>query len=386
MQNDLFSPVLITVLTSNILIALVSLFLRHTKLMHKAGYAVLSFAVCLILLRLLFPVELPFSHNLLLPETLSCVIVNLRCRSILLYNTNIMISPWDIFKWIWLIGTIIGFARYIHSYRTVRTQIVLYGNFLTGQEPYYSALEQICRQEKRKNRFQIVEWAGVNTPSLFGILRPCILIPPSCHLTSGYLHIVLRHEAAHHFHHDLLLKTCVKIITLLYWWNPFCRILNRQADLLLDLRIDHKLSSENFEARHEYLGCLLHIADLSLSENTSLKDQTVSISRNSALITARFASLAYGPQKFIPIMAILLAACSGIFIFSYLYIFEAEYYSPEVLETTDSPSDIGYAIYTNEGEYEIYYYGVYIETVDSLNYYTDDFKVYNEKGELLNEN
>lgn len=354
--------------------------------MLKAGYTVLNFVVCLILLRLLFPVELPFSHNLLLPETLSCVVSNLRCRSIVLFNTNIMVSLWDIFKGTWLVGTFIGLARYIHSYQTVRAQIALYGDFLTRQEPFCSVLEQICRQEKHKNCFQIVAWAGVNTPSLFGIFRPHILLPPSCQLTPRHLHIVLRHETAHHFHHDLLLKTCVKIITLLYWWNPFCRILNRQTDLLLDLRIDHKLSSESLKARHDYLDCLLQMAVLSLSDNTTLKDETVAISRDNALITARFAPLAYGPQKFIPVTAMLLAACSGIFILSYMFIFEAWYLPPDILETSDLPADIGYAIYNSEGKYEVYYYGVYIETVGSLDYYTDDFKIYNEKGELLNEN
>lgn len=251
MLENLFSPLLMTVLTSSTLIAITALCFSHTKIMIQIGYRLLIFVVALITLRFLFPIELPFSYNIVLPEALSYIIVHIR-KSYFTWK-NIKISPWSVFIFVWFTIAVVLIIRYLASYHHTKNQLKLQGKFLTKKEPYFSIVNKICQEQNRKNPFQVIECADIQTPCLFGIFQPYIILPENFHFSNRNLYIILRHEAAHHFHHDLLIKASMKLITLIYWWNPICWILNRQTDVLLDMRIDERLSSESNLAKKSIL-------------------------------------------------------------------------------------------------------------------------------------
>lgn len=333
MLKSMFSPVFMTILASKILIVITALCFKYTRLMLQVGYKVLGFVITLIIVRFIFPVELSIAQNIFLPQSLSFIISRVR-RTCLVWR-RISISPWMIFCWVWLAVAMILIIRYLRCYCRCKMQMKRLGIFLTEEAPACEMLNRICLEQGKKNCFQVVEYAGVTTPCLFGIMRPYILLPKAYQLSEADLYIVLRHETAHHFHRDLLLKVALKMITLVYWWNPICWLLNNQTDVLLDMRIDEKLTSKGNTMKREYLNCLLRIADASVDAETETSSTfVISMCRDSSLIKKRFVMMTEKRGKSHLAVVLALFVAVGIFCFSYSYTFEARYLSPEMEQYT----------------------------------------------------
>lgn len=85
-----------------------------------------------------------------------------------------------------------------------------------------------------------------------------------------------------------------------------------------------------------------------------------------------------------PINMIVLAITMALYLFSYLFIFEARYIVPEdnIFNATD-PSI--YAIITENDTYEIYYGGVLLEAADTLENYHKDTPIYNSIDDVPEE-
>ncbi len=73
----------------------------------------------------------------------------------------------------------------------------------------------------------------------------------------------------------------------------------------------------------------------------------------------------------------LLLALILLFLLSYVYIFEAS--SPPTVDIEDSvepTAENSYFIKNEDGLYDFYLNGTYIETTDSLQYYPDDIPIH----------
>lgn len=96
----------------------------------------------------------------------------------------------------------------------------------------------------------------------------------------------------------------------------------------------------------------------------------------------------FAAYKKVSVKIILTLLITGIYLASYVVIFEAYYHSPQLYEEPFivPDKDNTYFIKIDEHHYEVYLYGIYVETVDSLDSYSDKIKIYNKEGELINEN
>ena len=95
----------------------------------------------------------------------------------------------------------------------------------------------------------------------------------------------------------------------------------------------------------------------------------------------------YTISKKIFINIILIAIVAGIYVSSYLFVLEADYCPPQIRENVFVPnSENTYFIENNSSNYEVYINGFYIETIDSLDSYPNGIKIYNKKGDFINEN
>lgn len=375
-----FSTVYMTVLISNLFLILMILCFRNTKLLINAGYQLLAFFVMFISLRFLLPIEFPFATTLLLPKWLSRVISQIRHP---LFNLgNFEVSIWSFLLVIWGVGIIFHLTKYIRLTRRIRHQIFSNALEITSTEPYASVLQRICNRYNRKNSFRVLEVTGINTPMLYGIRQPFILIPDNLTLSEDDLYYTLVHETSHHFHHDLLLKRIVKLITILYWWNPLCHLLNHQVNMVLEMRIDHKAASSNKATILAYLNCLLHLAEQGSTQHRQMGLSTMHLlPEHQDALTIRFQMLTH-QKKRLALTLTFLVLFIATFISSYLVIFEAYYASPEVLETTIGQTvDNTYAVQKADGTYDIYFNNFFIENTDSLEYYISDIPIYPE-GEI----
>lgn len=381
------STVGMAVITSNILLILVTVLFQNQKLMINTGYKLLALFIGLTVLRFLLPFELPFTSTVLLTEFESVSQIIASLRHYIFSFGSVELSIWRIFELIWLTGFLINLLHYIQLHRKAR-YFILANSLEAGEnEPFHSLLERICRERGRKNPFRVLIVSGINTPMIYGIFAPRILIPENLELTEEEWYYVLSHEASHHFRHDLFIKTLAKIITMIYWWNPAGYVLNKQIDVVLEMRVDNIVAAFNRETIIKYLHCLTELGERATEENVLPKAVTLSLltKENSSLIQ-RYHMLISAIQKKSHVVKVLsFILIFGIYAASHLFIFEADYTPPKVAEESVAQSeDNTYAILKSDGTYDIYFEGYLIETTDSLEYFSSDIPIYTEK-EFTNE-
>lgn len=265
MLNYSFTTVLMAVLTSNLIIVLTALCFRHKNILLSVGYKPLIAFLFLAVLRLAFPFELPVARNIYFPDILSVPLTYFLYPFAYLFG--IPISMWVIFQCVWLLGIIYRLRIYVCEHIRLLSQLNRYSTDISEQEPYATLLAQICGG--RQNPFQVLKVHGISTPSIFGVIKPRILIPFDIQLSDTDLYYSLCHETSHYFHRDLWIQCSVRILTILYWWNPACQLLKKQVDMLLEMRVDGTLVKKDPDTAKAYLGTLVHVAEESVRLQTT---------------------------------------------------------------------------------------------------------------------
>lgn len=384
MLNFGFSSVLISMISCNILIVFLAIIFRHQSLMLRTGYKLLSFFSILIAIRLFFPFELPISTNILLPELISRGIMFLCHSRFDVFGRRF--SIWNIMEIIWIVGFLYVFFRYIRISYLFYRFIQNYGRDITREEPYHTLLEKTCSKKKMIKNIHIIRIPAVETPRVCRFISYYILIPDSLKLSDTELYFILRHEISHIFHHDLSIKSLIELICLIYWWNPFCYLLKKKADLLCELRVDKAVVLSDPSTKVTYLKCLLEVASQAVENDPMQNYPGISFSSDSkSLLSRRFDLLIKDDSvKQKKYMRFLLVPICIVYCFSYLYIFEAHYAPPEIIESmTIVSSENTYMVLNPDGTYTVYYQEGVSEIVDSLDYYPKDCKIYLSQEEAI---
>lgn len=392
MLNFSFSTVLMTLLTSNILATVISLLFLHGKTMARVGYQVLTLIVVLTVIRLLFPFELPFSTNIYMHRFLSRAVASFREHWIIFFS--ISLSLWNIFELIWVGGILVHIVRYLHDRRHIQDHIQKYGKDKTNDPGYQAVLNDLCRQHGRENRFRVIELSGLKIPMISGHRNPCIVLPDHLLLTSGQRYYVLTHEAMHYFHHDFLIKGILRLLSIFYWWNPACALLHRQTNTLLEMNIDKKITQNAPDVTVQYTECLLYIQKMSLTDAPQPprfieRDGCFFAPSKETELKRRITMLLHASHIWQKISSgiIITLSAAGIYLLSYCFILEASYLPPEISQNYTVPTvENTYAIKIDSSTYEVYINGSYFVTDTSLVYYPNGIKIYNQKGDLIDEN
>lgn len=79
--------------------------------------------------------------------------------------------------------------------------------------------------------------AGVDSPMMVGLFRPCLLLPGEDY-GERELGFVLRHELCHCRRHDLWYKLVLLAANAVHWFNPLVYLLAREAEADLELTCD----------------------------------------------------------------------------------------------------------------------------------------------------
>jgi len=383
------STVTLAVVVTNLFLVITTLCLTNKKLLVRAGYRMIALLLSFSALRLLLPFEFPFTKTIYLSQTISPILSLIRKRYIPI--TSLKLSVWNLFETVWLLGFLFCIIRYIIRYHKTRQQIVLYGKDLTKAEPYRKIIDKICTIQKRKNTFQIIELPFIDSPVIFGILRPRILLPEHFDLATKDLFFILSHEASHHFHHDLLVKFLSQILIFAYWWNPFGILLNKQTDVILEMRIDDVLTQADVSKTIDYMKCLITVAEQAsdyrpFSSSACLGFCNVKRNTRSDLLK-RFELMNHNQQKSaLGLNCALFSISLVLYLLSYCFLWEpstapsnAFFLENEAVEDMNfivPGAGESYFIENSDGTYDFYMMGSYIETVDSLEYYEDSIPVY----------
>ncbi len=366
-----FSTVLMTILASNLLIILITFCFRKEKLMLSIGYKLLAVFLILTLIRFLFPFELPFTKSLYLPEFISIFIFYFRYSFI--KRGTLKISLWLIFECVWLIGSLVCLYRHNKSRSRTARYIAVSGRDVTMLEPVKTLLTNICGN--KKNPFRVIIIPDLDSPKIFGILSPRILVPDYLDLNSEEFRFVLQHESYHYYHHDLLIKEAVNLLCILYWWNPVCRIFKEQVGLILEMHVDDSLVNSDSTVAKAYMSSLIHILETASGRKNSIPlGLTVAMTcTGEEELVRRFQMLCHKRDKTrIPIFILLLMMVISIYICSYGIILEANYCAQIENDDILFDSYTGFhAVLKKDGTYDLYLNDIFTENLENLDYYPD---------------
>lgn len=368
----------ITTLLASFLLFLIAYFLFvRSKRILTIGYHTLTVVCVLSVLRLLFPFEFSFGSNLHLNKMATHIVVIFRRKHMLL--STITFSLFDIGILVWMLGIIIGLYKYIKTYKRDHFLIHSLGVNVSNNDRYSKLLTCACQYYHLNRSFDIYEIDELSSPMIFSIRKPTILLPDQNQYTDQELIFIFRHEVGHFYYHHLLYHFGVELFSIVYWWNPLNKYIKKQIDTLLEMSIDHSFSSSADETI-AYLNCLLKVKKQSAQQQLFPKLNS-SLSMNNlqeSMLEKRFQLLTHSQkrQHFLSVFVVVISV--SIYLFSYYFTLRgvstpSEAKNNEIFTLTNENS---YGISNGDGTYDLYLYGEYIETVDSLMGY-DYVPIYN---------
>ncbi len=368
----------ITTLLASFLLFLIAYFLFvRSKRILTIGYHTLTVVCVLSVLRLLFPFEFSFGSNLHLNKMATHIVVIFRRKHMLL--STITFSLFDIGILVRMLGIIIGLYKYIKTYKRDHFLIHSLGVNVSNNDRYSKLLTCACQYYHLNRSFDIYEIDELSSPMIFSIRKPTILLPAQNQYTDQELIFIFRHEVGHFYYHHLLYHFGVELFSIVYWWNPLNKYIKKQIDTLLEMSIDHSFSSSADETI-AYLNCLLKVKKQSAQQQLFPKLNS-SLSMNNlqeSMLEKRFQLLTHSQkrQHFLSVFVVVISV--SIYLFSYYFTLRgvstpSEAKNNEIFTLTNENS---YGISNGDGTYDLYLYGEYIETVDSLMGY-DYVPIYN---------
>lgn len=381
-MNFSFASVLMTLIVSNLLLVVLSLLFCNENVLVRIGFRLTAIFCIITLIRFLFPFELPFTKTVIFPPVTSSAL------SVLRHRHNIFpwlrLSFWDLFCMVWLAESIRRLAVLFYSHWKVKMLVRINSKDITKQEPYASILNKLCTDRQRR-RIRLRTTKFVNVPMVMGLRNAVVLLPANIDSSDEEVMYALRHEVYHYVHHDLWLKFAVNCLVAAYWWNPCTHILRKQIGILLEMRVDDSIVSEGEASTIGYVSSMVHYMEGDQKrDDISAQYLGLALKKKSNLSRRIHMMQIKGQKRDYMLSVVMLLIVFGIYIGSYLFIFENSSYRQTIREsdTYTVPSDNDcFAIKNSDSTYTIYFpsWG-YNETADSLDHYPK-IKVYSNKEE-----
>ena len=232
-------------------------------------------------------------------------------------------------------------------------------------------MAEICG--KRRNPIWVVQAPYYGAPMQYGTFWPYIVIPDTMDFSEEEIYCILRHETAHYYRHDALLKDAVGFIRAIYWWNPLCSHLVSKTDLLLEMRVDEKLIKGDEAAREAYCRTLDRINEEIRVKKESVpgSDAAISVANvKSEDLEYRQSMMRREKKRKGLLFYFLAASVLAAYICSYCFTLEAYITMPwHVKALQVDQEEHLYAVPREDGTYDIYWDDRYTENVDTLEWY-----------------
>ena len=340
-MNLSVSSLIITLIVTTLLI----LFL-HFLLTIKKNYAFfrtdfLTVLVITILLRLLFPVEFPFTITIRSDEVMTTI------RDGLMHPFVYAFTVFDFLFMVWVIGSLIQGIRLLYRMHRIHT---LSTHLNRSAELYHISDFQVsCDQED----YPVYISEDIQLPMVLGFQKAIYL--PKNSYNPEEIHFILLHEVEHIRHHDIFIKQLVNILAVIYWWFPPVYLLQKQIDLYLDMRVDTLLTrSMTLDQYTAYMETILAIQKRQVrTMPTKVQSQfSCYLSHSEKSLAFRIHYLMEGIFKKRTNRMLLLFAFLLPFL-SNAVIMEPDYINSPTIQGTFSEDDFndGYIIHHKDGTY-----------------------------------
>jgi TonB family protein len=160
---------------------------------------------------------------------------------------------------IWLAGFILLLGRLIYGAASlkrfkkslVRIQDVRLDNILRLAQKtfHFKSLPEVYASRSAKS------------PVVMGITKPLVVLPQKVYrkLNAREIKSILFHELSHIYHRDQVTGVLQRIVTALYWWNPFVHTMSTDfSKAREEISDNHAIMGNN---SREYAECLVNLAE-----------------------------------------------------------------------------------------------------------------------------
>jgi len=320
----------------------------------------------LIIIKFILHFEFFFTKTIPIKRILPSIYIFIYKTSFSILNRNIYII--DILLFIWISGFFLKLLKAFFSYIKFYNKIKTYEK--VTDKKILNILNDINSGYKNKINFQIIYSDKIESPFIFNVRTPTIIIPHMA-LSEENWSYILKHEIAHFYHKDLYIKLFIELLTMIYWWNPFIYLLKSQFVNLLEINIDLYITKTlNNDQKLNYLECLLQITQICNKSknintiNTFYSTKTITLSQRITIILEYIR----GINPLLQTITLTLSAIITFFICSFCFIFEPYDIPKEDQNNTFEIIDYSayYLIDNHNGTYDIFYNSEYIATVNQI--------------------
>lgn len=195
--------ILLMSVSGTIMYLLLSIFGKKTK-HHIWHYAMLITSLIMLLVPIQKILETPKLFEVTVPKTLNISNINT-----VQYAVQASVSAADIITAVWIVGIVVFSVRIICKY--IKTMLTI--RQIT-EECYNSkildAYFNVCKKLSIRRNIMLRSSKYLNSPLLFGIFKPTVIIPEKAFLESE-LEMILTHELIHYKHRDLWIALVASI-------------------------------------------------------------------------------------------------------------------------------------------------------------------------------
>ncbi len=222
------------------------------------------------------------------------------------------ISPQPKFDWRhlalgwWMLGTVLFIGQLVIS--TIRFSRRI-NRSSREPDPATRAIVEAACKEAEAPALPLFITDLVTTPSLFGVVRPRLLLPASAlqRLDSASLRSVILHELEHLNRRHLLADWILSIIRAVHWFNPAAWWAHRQIRNIRELICDQSILRRLDEEHSRGYG----LAMLTLAAGVGRPPRAVPIAafaQEQNLLRQRIEAIASGKRKYIVGLGLILVA------------------------------------------------------------------------------
>lgn len=337
--------------------------------------------ICILLAlvagRMLMPFEYTFTITLFSRNVLT------RLRDLMVYKVGVgthAVTIGQILLLIWMAGAVSGVFLYVGKY-------IYFIHIIRRCPDYYkynvdAVIDRININYRKSKEFKVLLVSGIQTPAIFGLLHPKILMP-EVDYSEKEINYILCHEMLHYYRHDLMVKVLCEFLCVIYWWNPVVFLLRKLVSRVLELRVDFLLTlGFSNEEKIDYMECIIKSMKAGGRKNTNLVIPFAVLKRG--IMKQRFNCIweNHWIKKGKKGILIVISSCL-LFLLSVSFVVEP-WYEVDIPGTFDCPEQDESYLLEKDGYYEIYIDNEKVGEVAEITEPLIGLKIYNQE-DLSNE-
>lgn len=374
-----FGPFFLCFFVTFLLICFLHFILYKSISFPKNMMNFLFLGILIILIRMLLPLNFPFTHSIysyhILPKIMEFTTKPLTTSGLTVQN--LFVGIWTCVGSLLLIRFLIQYWR-VHQYLSL---------FYIQNNNEWNWLFKICNSYfKKPIKIAIIDKSI--SPAIVGLFNPTLILPNIKYYTNEEVEYICMHEISHFKQCHLWISLLMELICCIHWWNPLMKYLKKDYMLFLELSNDFHLirSSTNFNAIR-YAELIIKAAKQITLENSSYFCSSVNfVVKNQTILTTRInyiinSETQKNSKQIIRSFLGCLFICSAI-IFSIFFVPEVSYrqMSPATESDIKEITKDNAFILKTTTDYRIYVNEKYFATVTSIPKELEDIPIYTTGG------